>query len=44
MKAPRWVSFFAWSAGWERILIVDNLKRRGANEQVGVVCVGVMVR
>ena len=27
VKAPRRVSLFVWSAAWERILTIDNLKR-----------------
>ena len=38
----RRVSFFAWSATWGRILIADNLMRRGYHQQDGAVCVVVM--
>ena len=29
VKAPQWVSFFIWTAVWDKILIGDNLRRRG---------------
>jgi hypothetical protein len=29
VKAPPRVVFFIWSAAWGRILICDNLKKRG---------------
>ena len=31
VKAPRWVSFFVWIAAWGKILIGDNLRRRGSS-------------
>ena len=29
MKAPRQVSFFAWTVAWNKILTSDNMKNKG---------------
>ena len=44
VKAPRRVSFFVWTTAWGRILIHDNLIKRGSLWWVGVVCTVVVER
>ena len=44
VKAPRRVSFFVWTAAWDKILIGDNLRGRGMDLLTGALCVVVMGR
>ena len=44
VKAPRRVSFLVWTAAWDKILIVDNLRGRGMDLLTGALCVVIMRR
>ena len=44
VKAPRCVSFFVWTAAWDKILIGDNLRGRGMDLLTSALCVVVMGR